>query len=104
MTISPFFRSPRTSTRSPSAAPFRTSTHSARPSRFLRQTLILTAGSPDALSFTDDTSLPNAGAKVPIHAQVIRELPLDWYYALLQRTPSHASELKSTVILDTERY
>ena len=62
--------------------------------------MILTAGSPDALSFTDDTSLPNAGAKVSIHAQVIRELPLDWYYALLQRTPSHASELKSTVIVE----
>jgi hypothetical protein len=62
--------------------------------------MILTAGSPDAVSFTDDTSLPNAGAKVSIHAQVIRELPLDWYYALLQRTPSHASELKSTVIVE----
>ena len=62
--------------------------------------MILTAGSPDALSFTDDTSLPNADAKVSIHAQVIRELPLDWYYALLQRMPSHAGELKSTVIVE----
>jgi hypothetical protein len=62
--------------------------------------MILTAGSPEALSFTDDTSLPNVGAKVSIHAQVIRELPLDWYYALLQRAPSHTSELKSTVIVE----
>ncbi len=62
--------------------------------------MILKAGSPDARSFTDDTSLPNAGAKVSIHAQVIRELPPDWYFALLQRTPAHASELKSTVIVE----
>jgi hypothetical protein len=62
--------------------------------------MVLTAGSPDALSFTDDTSLPNVGAKVSIHAQVIRELPLDWYYALLRRAPSHTGELKSTVIVE----
>jgi hypothetical protein len=62
--------------------------------------MILTAGSPDAVSFTDDTSLPNVSAKVSIHAQVIRELPLDWYYALLQRAPSHTTELKSTVIVE----
>lgn len=62
--------------------------------------MILTAGPPDALSFTDDTSLPNVGAKVSIHAQVIRERPLDWYYILLQRAPSDASELKSIVIVE----
>lgn len=62
--------------------------------------MILIAGSADALSFTDDTSLPKAGAKVSIHAQVIREYPLDWYYALLQRAPSHAGELKSNVIIE----
>jgi hypothetical protein len=61
--------------------------------------MILTPGSPNALSFTDDTSLPNVGAKVSIHAQVIRELPLDWYYVLLQRAPSCAGELKSSVIV-----
>jgi hypothetical protein len=62
--------------------------------------MILTTGSQDAVSFTDDTSLPNVGAKVSIHAQVIRELPLDWYYALLQRMPSHVGELKSTMIIE----
>lgn len=62
--------------------------------------MILTAGSPDAVSFTDDTSLPSVGAKVSIHAQVIRELPLDWYYTLLQRAPSHTNELKSAVIVE----
>jgi hypothetical protein len=62
--------------------------------------MILTAGSPDALSFTDGTSLPNAGATVSIDGQVIRELSLDWYYALLQRAPYQVSELKSTVIVD----
>jgi len=62
--------------------------------------MILTAGSLDALSFTDDTSLPDAGGKVSIHAQVIRELPLDWFYALLQRTPDHGGELKSSVIIE----
>lgn len=62
--------------------------------------MILTVGSPDAISFTDDTSLPNSGAKVSIHAQVIRELPLDWFYALLRRAPSQAGELKSTVIVE----
>jgi hypothetical protein len=61
--------------------------------------MILTAGSPDAVSFTDDTSLPGAGAKVSIHAQVIRELPLDWFYTLLQRALNHGGELKSKVIL-----
>jgi len=62
--------------------------------------MILTTGSPEALSFTDDTSLPNPGPKVSIHAQVVRELPLDWYFALLQRAPSHAGELKSKVIVE----
>jgi hypothetical protein len=62
--------------------------------------MILTTGSPEALSFTDDTSLPNPGPKVSIHAQVIRELPLDWYFVLLQRAPSHAGELKSKIIVE----
>jgi hypothetical protein len=62
--------------------------------------MILSTGSPEALSFTDDTSLPDAGAKVSIHAQVIRELPLDWFYSLLQRAPDHAGELKSKIIVE----
>jgi hypothetical protein len=60
--------------------------------------MILTPGSPDAVSFTDDTSLPNVGCKVSIHAQVIRELSLDWYYRLLQRVTAHQDELKSSVV------
>jgi hypothetical protein len=58
--------------------------------------MILASGSPDALSFTDATSLPMAGAKVS--AQVIRELPLDWFFTLLQRAPNHIGELKSNVV------
>ena len=62
--------------------------------------MVLTTGSLDALSFTDDTSLPDAGAKVSIHAQVLREPPPDWFYTLLQRAPDHAGELKSSVIAE----
>lgn len=61
--------------------------------------MILSAGSPSALSFTDDTSLPNASAKVSIHAQVIRELPLDWFYTLLHRAPVRTGELKSNTVV-----
>lgn len=61
--------------------------------------MILSAGSPGALSFTDDTSLPNASAKVSIHAQVVRELPLDWFYTLLQRVPARTGELKSNTVV-----
>ncbi len=38
--------------------------------------------------------------KVSIHAQVIRELPFDWFYTLRQRAPSSAGELKSTAIVE----
>ena len=37
-----------------------------------------------------------AGTKVS--AQVIRELPLDWFSTLLQRAPNHIGELKSSVV------
>ncbi len=62
--------------------------------------MILTAGPPEAISSTDETSLPHAGMTVAINAQVIREFPQDWYYTLLQRAPQHHGELKSKVIVD----
>lgn len=59
--------------------------------------MILSAGPPNSVSFTDDTSLDarkTAGSKISIHCQVLRERPLDWYNGLLRRTPSKAGELK----------
>jgi hypothetical protein len=62
--------------------------------------MILTGGSAEAISFTDETSLPCVGAKVSIHAKVIRKQPLNWYYTLLQRAPNHTGELKSKRIVE----
>ena len=65
--------------------------------------MILTSGSLDAVSFTDDTSLPEADAKVSIHAQVMREPPPEWFYTLLRCAPralDHAGELKSKIIVE----
>jgi len=62
--------------------------------------MILTAGPPEATSFTDETSLPHACMTVAINAQVIREFLRDWYYTLLQLAPQHHGELKSKVIVD----
>ena len=60
--------------------------------------MILTPGSSDALSFTDDTSLPNAGVRVSIDAQILRGHSLDWFYRLLLRLPDDGSgELKSGI-------
>ena len=66
--------------------------------------MILSAGPPNSVSFTDDTSLDarkTAGSKVSIHCQVLRERPLDWYYGLLRRTPSKPGELKSSDVTST---
>ncbi len=60
--------------------------------------MILIAGPPGVVSFTDETSLDQrrtAGRKVSIHCEVLRGRSLDWYYRLLQRTPNRPGELKS---------
>src|SRR5436190_12509079 len=60
--------------------------------------MILCDGPPEAISFTDDTSLDTrqtAGSKVSIHCQVLREHPLDWYYSLRWLSPNTPAELKS---------
>ena len=65
--------------------------------------MILTAGSEDAVSFTDDTSLntlKTERSKVSIHCQTERERPLDWYYSLLWRAPIKSGEVKSKDITD----
>lgn len=56
------------------------------------------------MSYTDDTSLDSRttdGFKVSIHADVIRERPLDWYFELLRMFPDILSELKSTTVLNS---
>lgn len=53
----------------------------------------------DPASFSDDTSLPHAGATVSIHAQILPGQPLDWFYTLLTRAPNHLGEPKSTLIV-----
>jgi hypothetical protein len=49
---------------------------------------------PQAASFTDDTSLPYAGCRVSIHAQIIREHKLGWYFFLKDHTPHNNGEFK----------
>jgi len=53
-----------------------------------------------AASFTDDTSLPYAGCRVSIHAQIIREHRINWYFFLKDHTPHDRGEFKDRV-LDT---
>jgi hypothetical protein len=53
-----------------------------------------------AASFTDDTSLPRVGCRVSIHAQIIREHQINWYFFLKNRTPHNNGEFKEQV-LDT---
>jgi hypothetical protein len=60
-------------------------------------------GSDRAVSFTDDTSLDSRkteGLKVSIHASVLREKPLDWFYTLIFAFPDIVDELKSTQLVD----
>jgi hypothetical protein len=52
----------------------------------------------DAASFTDDTSLPRAGLRVSIHAQIIREHQISWYFFLKDRTPHNRGEFKDQVL------
>jgi hypothetical protein len=51
-----------------------------------------------AASFTDDTSLPRAGCHVSIHAQIIREHQINWYFFLKDRTPHDRGEFKDQVV------
>ncbi len=56
-------------------------------------------GLPQAASYTDDTSLPHAALHVSIHAQIIREHKISWYFFLKDKTP-HRGEFK-TMALNT---
>lgn len=51
-----------------------------------------------AASFTDDTSLPRAGGRVSIHAQVIRENPFNWYFFLKNKAAEGRGEFKRDAI------
>jgi hypothetical protein len=53
---------------------------------------------PQAASFTDDTSLPRAGCRVSIHAQIIREHQISWYFFLKDRTTHDRGEFKDQVL------
>jgi hypothetical protein len=55
-------------------------------------------GLPQAASFTDDTSLPRAGCRVSIHAQIIRDHQINWYFFLKSRTPHDRGEFKDQVL------
>jgi len=55
------------------------------------------AGLLQAASFTDDTSLPRVGYRVSIHAQIIREHQISWYFFLKDRTPHNRGEFKDQV-------
>ena len=51
-----------------------------------------------AASFTDATSLPNAGFSVSIQAQVIPDRPYNWYFFLKSRVPQHLREFKKEAV------
>src|ERR1700733_14718755 len=53
---------------------------------------------PHAASFTDDTSLPYAGWRVSIHAQIVREHQINWYFFLKNQTPHSDGEFKYHVL------
>jgi hypothetical protein len=55
-------------------------------------------GLPQAASYSDDTSLPRAGCRVSIHAQIIRENQINWYFFLKDRTPHNRGEFKEQVL------
>lgn len=57
----------------------------------------------EAKTFTDETSPrkpPASDRKVSIHGQVIRDLPLNWFYDLRGLYPGDSWEVKSTRILN----
>src|SRR5580698_2416732 len=53
---------------------------------------------PQAASFTDDTSLPFVGCRVSIHAQIIRENQINWYFFLKDRALHNRGEFKDQVL------
>jgi hypothetical protein len=55
-------------------------------------------GGVSAASYTDDTSLPYAGCRVSIHAQVIRDHQISWFFALKNQTPHRDGEFKDYVV------
>lgn len=64
--------------------------------------MLIEAGPPGVASFTDDSSPDSrktGGTKVSIHAQVLRDEPLEWYFQLISFYPDVPGELKSTRIL-----
>lgn len=64
--------------------------------------MIIAAAPPGVASFTDDSSPDTrrtGGTKVSIHAQVLREESLDWYFRLISFYPDIPGELKSARIL-----
>ncbi len=58
----------------------------------------------EAKSFTDETSPKKTSAssdrKVSIHGQVVRGLPMNWYYDLVKLHPDKTGEIKSEYILN----
>src|SRR5262249_19883560 len=65
---------------------------------------IIKARPEEAISFTDDTSPNLSRARqrpVSIHATVIKEKSLAWYYEFLRLVPRIAEELKSNHILQS---
>ena len=57
-----------------------------------------TSALPQGASFTDDTSLPFVGCRVSIHAQIIRENQINWYFFLKDRAPHNNGEFKDQVV------
>jgi hypothetical protein len=55
-------------------------------------------GALSAASYTDDTSLPHAGCRVSIHAQIIREHPIHWFFVLKNNTPHVDGEFKEYAV------
>jgi hypothetical protein len=51
-----------------------------------------------AASFTDDTSLPRAGFRVSIHAQVIPDKTFNWYFFLKAKAAEGRREFKQDAI------
>jgi hypothetical protein len=54
--------------------------------------------SASAASYTDDTSLPYAGFRVSIHAQIIPENPYNWYFFLKSKASEGWGEFKRDAI------
>ncbi len=69
---------------------------------FFVSEMLIEPGPSGVASFTDDSSPDSRrprGTKVSIHAQVLREQPLDWFYKLISYFPDAPGELKADRIL-----